>query len=201
VLKHATNHTQTVSLHYEPTNYLIMKTIQLFIIIILTSLFLSCNNESKNEKTNQFAGLWSLYQMQFYNPQTKEWSEFINAGSGMPDGLKGNIFYDNANHMSAHLVPKGYENTDLKFPSIIDSLSLDALKHHATSYTYFANYTINKEKKIIEHKRISHSNPNMWNETVIRKYSFSGDTLTLEPIEKELAGIRLRWIKVSNTNE
>jgi hypothetical protein len=25
--------------------------------------------------------------------------------------------------------------------------------------------------------------------------------LTLEPIEKELAGIRLRWIKVSNTNE
>jgi hypothetical protein len=41
----------------------------------------------------------------------------------------------------------------------------------------------------------------MWNETAIRKYSFSGDTLTLEPIEKELAGIRLRWIKVSNTNE
>ena len=178
-----------------------MKTIRLFITIILTSLFLSCNNESKNEKPNQFAGLWSLHQMQFYNPQTKEWSEFKNSGMGFPDGIKGNLFYDNANHMSVHLVPKGYENTDLKFPTIIDSISLDALKHHATSYTYFANYTIDKEKKTIAHKRISHSNPNMWNETAIRKYSFSGDTLTLEPIEKELAGTRLRWIKVSNTNE
>jgi hypothetical protein len=178
-----------------------MKIIQYLIIIILTSSFLSCNNEVKSENPNQFAGLWSLFQMQFYNPETKEWSEFKNAEMGFPDGLKGNLFYDNANHMSVHLVPKDYENTNLKFPNIIDSLSLDALKHHATSYTYFANYSIDKEKKTIAHKRISHSNPNMWNETAIRKYSFSGDTLTLELIEKRLAGTRLRWIKLSNTNE
>ncbi|WP_068475244.1 lipocalin-like domain-containing protein [Saccharicrinis aurantiacus] len=178
-----------------------MKTIQPLILIILTSLFFSCNNKSNSENINQFAGLWSLYQMQFYNPQTKEWSEFKNAEIGFSDGLKGSILYDNANHMSVHLVPKAYEKTDLKFPIIIDSLSIEALKHHATSYSYFANYTIDKEKKIIAHKRISHSNPHMWSETVLRKYSFLGDTLILQPIEKELAGTRLLWIKVTNANE
>jgi len=158
-------------------------------------------NKSKNERTNQFVGLWSLYQMQFYNPQTKEWNELKMTEMGFSNGLKGYILYDNSNHMSVHIVPKNYENTDLKFPSIIDSLSIEALKHLVVSYTYFATYTIDKDKKIIEHKRISHSNPNMWNETVKRKYSFIGDTLTLEPIEKEFAGTRLRWIKVSNANE
>jgi hypothetical protein len=165
------------------------------------SLFLCCNDQAEYEKSNQFTGLWSLYEMQYFDSQTNKWTEFKKAERGYPDGLKGNLLYDNANHMSVHLVPKDYDNTDLKFPRIIDSLSLDALKHQATSITYFANYTIDKDNKTIEHKRISHSNPNMWNQTVTRKYSFSGDTLTLEPIEKELAGTRLRWIKISNAKK
>ncbi len=178
-----------------------MKKLGLLIVILLTSVFISCENESNTEQTNQFAGLWSLYQMESFNSQTKEWTEFKSAERGYPDGIKGNIFYDDSNHMSVHIVSKGYEDTDLMFPSTIDSISIDALKHLAVSYTYFAIYSIDKDKEIIEHKRISHSNPTMWNETVKRKYSFAGDTLTLAPIEKEFAGTRLRWIKVSNTKE
>ena len=177
-----------------------MRTIQFLIIATLISLFSSCSNKSKNEEPNKFAGLWSLYQLQFYNPETKEWDELKSAEQGFPNGIRGNIFYDNANHMAVHIVPKDYENTDLTFSTIIDSLSLDALKHNATSYTYFANYIIDSEKKTITHNRISHSNPNKWNEIAIRKYSFSGDTLTLEPIEKEHAGSRLLWVKVTDTN-
>lgn len=101
-----------------------MKKLGLLAVIILISVFTSCENESKNEQTSQFAGLWSLYQMELYNPQTKEKSEFKSAESGLSDGLKGNLFYDDSNHMSVHLVPKDYENTDLKFPTTIDSISL-----------------------------------------------------------------------------
>jgi len=178
-----------------------MKKLGLLIIVILTSIFTGCDKESSKENTDQFAGLWSLYQMESYNSQTKEWGEFTSIESGWPNGLKGHILYDDLNHMSVHLVPKNYENTDLQFPSSIDSMSYGALKHLAVSYTYFANYTIDEKNKIIEHKRISHSNPDMWNETVIRKFSFVGDTLILEPIEKTYAGTRLKWIKVSNINK
>ncbi|WP_117880477.1 lipocalin-like domain-containing protein [Aureibaculum luteum] len=103
--------------------------------------------------------------------------------------------------MSVHFVPKDYENTHLMFPSTIDSISMESLQYLAVSYTYFATYSIDMDKQIIEHKRISHSNPTMWNKTVKRNFSFAGDTLTLEPFEKEFAGTRLRWIKVSHLNE
>lgn len=136
--------------------------------------------------------------MEFENPQTKKWREFKSAERGFPNGLKGHILYDGTNNMSVHLVPKDYENTDLMFPSTIEPISNEALRQLAVSYTYFATYTIDENKEIIEHKRISHSNPAKWNESVKRKYSLVGDTLTLEPIEKEFAGTRLRWIKVSN---
>ena len=68
--------------------------------------------------------------MEFYNPQTKEWNEFKSLERGFPNGIKGYILYDNSNHMSVHLVPKDYENTDLIFPSIKDSISIDALNPH-----------------------------------------------------------------------
>jgi hypothetical protein len=178
-----------------------MKKPGLLIVIIMKSVFISCENESKNEQTNQFAGLWSLYQMEFYNPQTKEWNELKSEEKGYPDGIQGYISYDNTNHMSVHLVPRGYENTDLEFPTLIDSISNDAIEHLASNYIYFANYSINEEESIIEHNRVSHSNPELWNESVKRKYTFKGDTLTLEPLEASRAGTRLRWIKVSNAND
>jgi len=60
---------------------------------------------------------------------------------------------------------------------------------------YFAKYTILEEESIVEHARISHSNPSEWNKIVRRKYTFTGDTLTLAPVEMRLSGLRLKWVR------
>ena len=102
--------------------------------------------------------------------------------------------------MSAHLTTVGYEDTDLRFPNFVDSISIEALKHLTNSYVYFAKYTVDEEKSVVEHARISHSNPGEWNVVVRRRFTFSGDTLTLQALEKETSGLRLKWIKTSVSN-
>ena len=91
--------------------------------------------------------------------------------------------------------------TDLRFPNFVDSISNDALKHLTNSYVYFAKYSIDKDQSVVEHARISHSNPGEWNEVVRRRFTFSGDTLTLQPLEEETSGLRLKWIKSSVSNK
>jgi len=125
---------------------------------------------------------------------TGEWSEWR-------DGMQGYILYDNKNNMSVHLTTTGYEATDLRFPNFVDSISNEALKHLTNSYVYFAKYSIDEDDKTVEHARISHSNPGEWNNVVKRKYTFSGDTLILQPLEEEDAGLRLKWIKESVSNK
>ena len=153
-----------------------------------------CTQESKQKETNQFSGLWSLQVMEQLNPETGKWSEWRN-------GMQGYILYDNNNNMSIHLTTKGYEATNLRFPNFVDTISHEALKHLTNSYVYFAKYTVNEEESVVEHARISHSNPGMWNEVVRRRFSFSGDTLTLQPLEEETAGLRLKLIKESVSNK
>ena len=41
----------------------------------------------------------------------------------------------------------------------------------------------------------------MWNEVVKRRFTFSGDTLTLQPLEEQYARLRLKWIKESVSNK
>ena len=163
-------------------NYLI-----LFIIIIL---FLACTQETKQKETNQFSGLWSLSIMEQQDSTTGNWGEWRN-------GMQGYILYDDKNNMSVHLTTVGYEKIDLRFPNFTDTISNEALKHLTNSYVYFAKYTIDEENHVVEHARISHSNPGLWNEIVRRKYTFKGDTLILQPLEKETSGLRLKWIKES----
>jgi hypothetical protein len=111
------------------------------------------------------------------------------------EGLQGYILYDDTNNMSVHLTTKGYQNTDLKFPNFIDTISVDALKHLTGSYVYFAKYTIFEEDSIVQHARISHSNPGDWNKVVQRRFLFKGDTLILRPVEKSNSRLRLKWLK------
>jgi len=49
---------------------------------------------------------------------------------------------------------------------------------------YFAKYTIDEEQNVVEHARISYSNPGMWNEIVKRRFTFSSETLILQPLEE-----------------
>lgn len=109
--------------------------------------------------------------------------------------MQGYILYDGTENMSLHLTTKGYENTELRFPNFVDTISNEALKHLTHSYVYFAKYTVDEAQHVVEHARISHSNPGMWNEKVKRRFSFKGDTLILQPVEQKIAGLRLKWIK------
>ena len=165
-----------------------MKNKQIILVVIIAALFISCNQKKIEPNSNPFNGLWSLYIMEQQDSITGKWSEWRN-------GMQGYILYDGKENMSIHLTTKGYENTDLRFPNFNDSIPNEALKHLTNSYVYFAKYTVDEKQKIVEHARISHSNPGMWNEVVRRRYAFNGDTLTLQPVEKTLSGLRLKWIR------
>ncbi len=163
------------------------KSINLIVISIAVLLF-ACNSKSKQIETNKFTGLWSLYIMEQQDSITGKWQEWR-------EGLQGYILYDDTNNMSVHLTTKGYQNTDLRFPNFIDTISVDALKHLTGSYVYFAKYTIFEEDSIVQHARISHSNPGDWNKVVQRRFLFKGDTLILRPVEKSNSRLRLKWLK------
>ena len=83
----------------------------------------------------------------------------------------------------------------MRFANFIDTSPLPALKHLTGSYVYFAKYSVDPEKSIVQHARISHSNPEDWNVVVQRKYTFSGDTLILQPVENANARLRLKWVR------
>jgi len=170
-----------------------MKPVQHIFLLIL--FFTSaCCQQPKQDEQSKFSGLWTLHIMEQYDQETGAWSVWRN-------GMQGYILYNNDGHMALHLTTAEYEDFDLEFSNFTDTIPLDALKHLTNSYVYFAKYTIDKEKGIVEHARISHSNPGMWNEIVQRKYTFIGDTLVLEPVEESIAGLRLKWIKAHQSNK
>ena len=164
--------------------------------LLLLTMF-SCqpqNHANLIDTENPFAGLWYLHIMEQRDTETNQWQEWR-------DGMQGYILYDNLDNMSVHLTTKGYQDTDLRFPNFVDSISSDALKHLTKTYTYFAKYSVDEEKRIVEHARISHSNPAEWNAVVHRRYTFSGDTLILQPVEDENATLRLKWVKTTSSNQ
>ncbi len=165
-----------------------MRIYRISIFILMTVLLFACNTKIKQLETNKLSGLWSLYIMEQQDSITGGWHEWRN-------GMQGYILYDDNNHMSLHLTTKGYQNTNLEFPNFTDTVSIDALKHLTKSYVYFAKYTVFEEDSIVEHARISHSNPGEWNDIVKRRFSFVGDTLILRPVEKQKSGLRLKWLK------
>lgn len=167
-----------------------MKLKQSLLVLTIICLLIGCEQNSIKTESNPLTGLWSLHIMEQQDSITGQWTEWRS-------GMQGYLLYSENEHMALHLTTKGYEKTDLRFPNFNDTIALDALKHLTGSYVYFANYTVNKDNSIVEHARISHSNPGMWNEVVQRRFAFISDTLTLQPVEKTLSGIRLKWIRKS----
>jgi hypothetical protein len=161
--------------------------IKLIFIITLSILILGCHQKDYI-KSNPFTGLWKLHILEARDSITGDWHEWL-------DGLQGYILYDAKNNMAVHLTPKGYQNTTLIFGGYADSASFEQLKYQSKSYVYFAKYEILDEEKIVVHHRISHSNPNLWNETVKRSYEFKGDTLVLTTLENKNSPLRVKWVK------
>ena len=165
-----------------------MKNKYLLYVLFISVTLINCNQRAKEAVDNKFAGLWSLHIMEQRDPESTQWREWRN-------GMQGYILYDDKNNMSVHLTTKGYEKTHLDFPNFVDTIPIEALRHLTNSYVYFAKYSVDEEKGIVEHARISHSNPAEWNDIVRRRYTFSGDTLILQPVEERNAGLRLKWVR------
>jgi len=165
-----------------------VRTLQILMLLLFSSLFIACHQNNIQPEQNPFSGLWYLDTMEQKDSITGEWSEWRN-------GMQGYILYDDKGDMAVHLTTKGYQDTELRFPNFNDTISIEALKHLTGSYVYFAKYTVDNEQQVVEHARISHSNPGSWNEVVKRRFTFSGDTLTLQPLEGENADLRLKWIR------
>ena len=167
-----------------------MKSSQISIFILVTLILCGCQKEPKQKNKNKFSGLWTLHIMEQQDSLTGNWNEWRN-------GMQGYILYDDLDNMAVHLTAKGYQNTNIQFPNFIDTIFIEALKHLTQSYVYFAKYTVFEEESIVQHARISHSNPGDWSLVVRRKYTFKGDTLILEPVEQQNSSLRLKWIKSS----
>jgi hypothetical protein len=170
-----------------------MKHRQIFLILSFAALAMGCSQKMKEADRNRFEGLWSLHVMEQRDSVTGDWKEWRN-------GMQGYILYDGKENMAVHLTTKGYQDTELRFPNFIDTIPTEALKHLTNSYVYFAKYAFDEDKGVVEHARISHSNPGEWNAVVQRRFTFSGDTLTLEPLEEANAGLRLKWVRTASSD-
>lgn len=157
--------------------------------IVFCLLFIGCSPDAPKSKVT---GLWQLHIME-QQDSTGQWHEYN-------DGLQGMLLYDGQGHAALHLLPKDYADTDINFIGTIDldysdSVSHEELRHKAQSYVYIARYEVVESEGIIKHTRLTASNPDDWGKTVDRKYSFSGDTLVLQPVEEDLADLRLKWVR------
>ena len=100
--------------------------------------------------------------------------------------------------MSVHLYPKEYKDFDTN--KNIDSLDHESLKEltrfYQSNFVYFANYKIINDS-IIEHYRISATEPKAFGTALTRSFEFTNDTLILTAHEKlDNKKMRLRWVKL-----
>ena len=157
----------------------------------LSVILLACQPEQTTaidpSSEDPIKGLWKLYAMDV--------KDSLDQWTAWRGGMQGYLLYDGDGHMALHLIPIGYEDTDLEFPNFTDTISIEALKYITNNYNYFGTYTVDIDDQIINHNRISHSNPKDWHTSVKRRFEFNGDTLVIKPVEKENAKLRLKLLK------
>ena len=164
--------------------------------ILLTLLFVFCLiyacQSPQNPPVQQqeaVKGLWKLFSM--------EVKDSLGNWSAYRGGMQGFLLYDGNGSMALHLSTDGYENTDLEIKNFTDTIALEKLQYLTNFYGYMGQYRIIDSASIVEHTRISHSNPNDWGKTVQRRFAFSGDTLVITPVESANANLKLKWLPAS----
>jgi hypothetical protein len=156
------------------------------VIVAVAVIFVSCEAKIKVKSAN-VEGLWKLVSMKIRNTETGDWNDYRN-------GMQGYLLYDGARNMTIHLTDKGYEDTELEFPNFTDTLSIEALKYLTKSYYYIGEYEILNDS-MVQHTRLSHSNPGDWGKVVKRHFKIRNDTLIMTPTEQRLANLELKWVK------
>ena len=136
--------------------------------------------------------MWRLDKFESFDSLANSWTD-----DSTRSGWAGYILYDGQGHMAVHLIPKGYKDFDTK--KNIDSLEHDELKELAkfykSNFVYFANYNVNGT--IIDHNRLTATEPENWGTILTRDFVIKGDTLLLTARENIGAQqLRLRWIKL-----
>lgn len=149
-------------------------------------IWASCSDTEKRIP-NEITGLWKLVSMKIKDAETGIWSHYRG-------GMQGYLLYDGHKNMTIHLTDLGYEKTDLRFPNFSETISVAALKHLTKSYYYIGEYKILNDS-IVQHTRISHSNPGDWGKVVQRQYTWNKDTLIITPTERKLANLELKWVR------
>ena len=168
-----------------------MKISSLLSFLLLTLIACSC--EKKEQSTDSpFHGMWDLDKFEVFDASSGTWSD-----DSILAGYNGYILYDGKGHMAVHLTPPGYENFDAS--TNIDSLDINELikftRYYQLNFVYFADYKTTDS--IIDHHRLSATNPKDWGTVLTRDFEFRNDTLILtahEPIGGRK--LRLRWIKL-----
>jgi Lipocalin-like domain len=159
--------------------------------IIFLLLAISCTNR----QTVTIENIRGMYQLDKFESLDQESGNWIPEPSRI--GWSGYILYDGLGHMGVHLMPKGYQDFDAS--KNIDSLNQPQLKElaefYGSNFVYFADYSI--RDTVIEHKRLSTTDPKDRGTVLVRNVEFRGDTLILTPHEK-ISGqqLRLRWVKM-----
>ena len=173
----------------------------LLLLVLMESLFQSCSNNSEQSPMGQFRGLWKMYSHEIKD-DNRNWVEhnWMNGGVGY-------IIYDGEGHMAVHITPQGYQNTKVnwnkssdtlsqgKYRSEFEIFSLETSKPSLANYVYVSNCRI-LDGNVIEHARLSHGNPEKFDEVVQRGFEFIGDTLILFPLNLEGQNQRrIKWVK------
>ena len=172
-----------------------------WIFFLCMFLLGACGSKNTADINSRLAGMYKLIVME--NKDSSGVWRLQKWGAG-GDGY---IVYDGKGHMAVQITPNGYkdfpwieEEQSINQDSLgqkVESMTVPELKaavtEFASNYVYVANYYITDSSNVIQHNRISHTIPSAWNTSVRRKFTFSGDTLILEPLD---ANRRLKWLKV-----
>lgn len=138
-----------------------------------------------------FHGMWKLDTIESYDSISGKWSHYET-----DQYHNGYILYDGKGHMAVHLTSKDYQDFDVS--EDVDSLDVEGLKErlkfYQNNFVYFADYQT--KEGVIDHSRLSATDPKNWGTVLIRDYEFKNDTLILSARESiDASRLRLRWVK------
>ena len=116
-----------------------------------------------------FVGTWLLVsQHNLYSDGHREPSRGEH-----PAGI---LIYDGGGNMAVQLM-----RTDVRAPEFTDLADLADLRTALEGYlAYFGRFTVDEAQQIVRHHVSGASYPAYCDTTLVRRYRFEGDTLTLE---------------------
>ena len=173
-----------------------MRLKHLLILVMLIST-LSCKKVNEQSDFDLFTGRWALYIIETKADSASVWEPRQDDYKNR----KGFILYDGQVGMGVHHVTENYDKYEFEGRGGIDSLTVKDLRHLAGNFVYFGKYKVIDSLKIIEHHIESTNFQNMWGTIAKRHYSFSGDTLTLNPVTIRYPKTRLKWVKLNDKNK